>query len=73
MPKYNHPDILNLIDPKLDQKIRNSCIRALWEFMSDQTDRKYKAKVTYLATLYHLSFSRIEDIIQKDFGDEGEG
>ena len=58
-----HKDILNLIDDKLDQKIRNIKIKTTWDVMSSWTDIKYKDKIQHLMKEYHLSFSRIEDII----------
>ena len=67
-----HKDILNLIDDKIDQKIRNEKIRVTWAVMGEWTKMKYRDKVQALMRDYHLSFSRIEDLIKKDFGeDEG--
>ena len=37
---------------------------------SHLTDLKYKDKIQELMKEYHLGYSRIEDIIQKDFGEE---
>ena len=58
-----HKDLLNLIDDKLDQKIRNIKIKTTWEVMSNWTGLRYKDKIQHLMKEYHLSFSRIEDII----------
>ncbi len=37
--KLKHPDILNLIDEKLDQKIRNVKIRTVWNVLKSLTKK----------------------------------
>ena len=58
-----HIDILSMIDDKLDMKIRDEKIRTTWDVMSHWTKLKYKEKIQYLMSEYHLSLSRIEDIV----------
>ena len=64
--KMKHPDILNLIDDKLDQKIRNVKIRTLWDYMKNWTDIGYGKRIEYLMDQYHLSYSHIETIIKQE-------
>ena len=64
--KAKHPDILNLIDDKLEQKIRNVKIRTSWDVMSDWKHINYKQKIEYLMERYHLSLKRIESIIKEE-------
>ena len=61
-----HPDILNLIDEKLDQKIRNVKIRATWDYMKNWTDIMYAARIQSLMEQFHLSYQRIEQIIKEE-------
>ena len=61
-----HPDILNLIDEKLDQKIRNVKIRATWDYMKNWTDISYTARIQSLMDQFHLSYQRIEAIIKEE-------
>ena len=61
--KMKHPDILNLIDDKLDLKIRDVKIRTIWDVMKRWTDVGYTARIQHLMAEFHLSYSRIEDII----------
>ena len=63
-----HPDILNLIDDKLDQKIRNVKIRTIWDYMKRWTDVRYTARIQRLMEEYHLSYQRIEQIIKEEEG-----
>ena len=65
-----HKAILNYIDDKIDQKIRNEKIRVSWDVMGNFTKLKYTEKIHALMKEYHLSYGRIETIIQKDFGEE---
>ena len=58
--KLKHPDILNLIDEKLDQKIRNVKIRILWDYMKSWTDIRCKARIQTLIDQSHLSYKLIE-------------
>ena len=60
-----HKDILNLIDDKLEQKIRNVKIRTLWEYMKNWTEVKYSARIQSLMDQFHLSYKRIEQIVQE--------
>ena len=60
-----HKDILTLIDDKLDMKIRNIKIRTIYQAMDKWTDFTYREKMNYLSNEFHLSHSRIEDIIQE--------
>ena len=64
--KLKHPDVLNLIDDKLDQKIRNVKIKTAWEVMKRWTDVGYVKRVETLMEEYHLSYSRIESIIKEE-------
>ena len=61
-----HPDILNLIDEKLDQKIRNVKIRATWDYMKNWTDIRYAARIQVLMDQFHLSYQRIEQVIKEE-------
>ena len=61
-----HKDILNLIDDKLDQKIRNVKIRTLWDYMKNWTDIGYVTRVQHLMDEFHLSYQRIEQIIKEE-------
>ena len=58
---------MHLIDDKIDQKIRNEKIRVSWDVLGNFTKLKYKEKIHTLMQEYHLSYSRIEDLIKKDF------
>ena len=62
---HKHPDILNLIDDKLDMKIRNVKIRTTWDVMKAWTDITYTARIQHLMAAYHLSYQRIESILRK--------
>ena len=64
--KMKHPDILNLIDEKLDQKIRNVKIRATWDYMKNWTDIRYGARIQSLMEQFHLSYGHIETIIREE-------
>ena len=64
--EFKHKHILELIDDKLEQKIRNIKIQTAWRVMSDLTDTKYKTKIKILMEQHHLSYSRIEDIINME-------
>ena len=59
-----HKDILNLIDDKLDQKIRDEKIRILWDYMENWTEVKYVKRIEYLMDQFHLSYKRIEAIVR---------
>ncbi len=61
-----HPDILNLIDDKLDQKNRNVKIRTLWDYMKNFTDIRYGERIQQLMDEFHLSYKRIEQIIKEE-------
>lgn len=61
-----HKDILQHIDGKLDQKIRNIKIKTLWEYMTNWTDVKYRVKIERLMEQFHLSYKRIEQIIKEE-------
>ena len=64
--KLKHPDVLNLIDAKLDQKIRNVKIKTAWEVMKRWTDVGYVKRVETLMDQFHLSYQRIEQIIKEE-------
>ena len=64
--KMKHPDILNLIDDKLEQKIRNVKIRTIWDVMKGWTKITYKARIQHLMSEFHLSYKRIEAIIKEE-------
>ena len=64
--KTKHHDILNLIDEKLEQKIRNVKIRTIWDVMKNWTDVGYVTRIQHLMDEFHLSYSRIEDIINME-------
>ena len=51
---------------KIDEEVRNALIVNSWELLSAFTGIKYKDKIQYLMEQYHLSYSRIEDIINLD-------
>ena len=55
-----------LIDDKLDQKIRNVKVRTIWDVMKQWTDVGYTARIQHLMDEFHLSYSRIEDIINME-------
>ena len=61
-----HPDILNIIDDKLEQKIRNIKIRTLWDYMKNWTTVGYTKRIEYLMDNFHLSYSHIETIIKQE-------
>ena len=61
-----HPDILNLLDDMLEQKIRNVKIRTTWEVMKDWTSVRYTKRIELLMERYHLSYSHIETIIRQE-------
>ena len=61
-----HPDILSIIDDKLDQKIRNIKIRTVWDYMKAWTDVPYTKRIEHLMSEYHLSFKSIEAIVHKE-------
>ena len=63
---FKHKHILEYIDDKLDQKIRNVKIQTTWRVLSSMTDVSYKEKIHMLMKEYFLSFSRIEDIINME-------
>ena len=52
--KMKHPDILNLIDDKLEQKIRNVKIRTIWDVMKRWTEISYTARIQHLMDKFHL-------------------
>jgi len=58
--------ILNLIDEKLEQKIRNVKIRTIWDMMKRWTDVGYIPRIQHLMDEFHLSYSRIEQIIKEE-------
>tara|TARA_B100000315_G_C14570757_1_gene585349 strand:+ start:2435 stop:2635 length:201 start_codon:yes stop_codon:yes gene_type:complete len=64
--KTKHPDILNIIDDKLDMKIRNVKIQTSWHVMGHWTKLRYTEKIQALMDEFHLSYGRIEDIIQEE-------
>ena len=64
--KFKHPDVLNLIDDKLDQKIRNVKIKTAWEVMKRWTEVGYVKRIETLMEEYHLSYSRIESILKEE-------
>ena len=51
---------------KLDEEVRNALIVNSWDLLSAFTKISYKEKIQYLMETYHLSYSRIEDIIVLD-------
>ena len=51
---YKHPDVLNLIDDKLDQKIRNVKIKTAWEVMKRWTQVGYVKRVESLMEQFDL-------------------
>ena len=66
-----HPDILSLIDEKLDQKIRNVKIRTVWNVLKSLTKKGlvrfgYSTRIQHLMDQFHLSYSRIEAIIKEE-------
>ena len=56
----------NKLQQKIDEEVRNALIVNSWEMLSHFTKIKYKDKIQYLMDQYHLSYSRIEDIINMD-------
>lgn len=61
-----HKDILEGIDAKLEQKIRNVKIQTIWKTMKAWTDVSYTKRVEHLMKQFHLSYGRIEDIIYEE-------
>ena len=59
-----HPDLLNAIDDKIEMKIRNVKIQTYWHTMGRWTKLSYRQKIQFLMDEFHLSHSRIEDIIE---------
>ena len=59
-----HPDILTLIDDKLDQKIRNVKIRTIWDVMKRWTEVNYTARIQHLMDEFHLSYQHIERLLR---------
>ena len=51
---------------KLDEEVRNALIVNSWELLTAFTKIERKEKIQYLMETYHLSYSRIEDIITLD-------
>ena len=51
---------------KLDEEVRNALIVNSWHILSAFTKIERKEKIQYLMETYHLSYSRIEDIIVLD-------
>ena len=51
---------------KLDEEVRNALIVNSWHLLSAFTKIERKEKIQYLMETYHLSYSRIEDIITLD-------
>ena len=51
---------------KLDEEVRNALIVNSWDLLSAFTKIERKEKIQYLMEQYHLSYSRIEDIIALD-------
>ena len=64
--KTKHPDILHMIDDKLDQKIRNVKIRTIWDVMKNWTSVGYTARIEHLMKEFHLSYKSIEAIIKEE-------
>jgi hypothetical protein len=54
------------LQKKIDEEVRNALIINAWELLSAFTKVKYKDKIQLLMDRYHLSYSRIEDIINMD-------
>ena len=61
-----HKDILEVIDGKLEQKIRNVKIKTIWDVMKAWTDVSYTKRVEHLMKEFHLSYGRIENIIYEE-------
>ena len=61
----------NKLLDKLDIEVRNAKIVVFWDVMSRRIKLSYKEKVHALVEEYHLSYSRVEDIIQENFREEG--
>ena len=60
----------NKLLDKLDIEIRNAKIVVSWEILAMFTELSYDEKIKYLAGEYYLSYSRVEAIIQPNFGEE---
>ena len=58
--KMKHPDILSLIDEKLEQKIRNVKIRTIWDVMKRWTDVGYTSRIQHLMDEFHLSYKGLK-------------
>ena len=67
--KHKGFNVDKLMD-RLDIEIRNAKIVVSWDVMGNMTKLSYKQKVHALMEEYHLSYSRVEDIIQENFGEE---
>jgi len=61
-----HKDILEGIDAKLEQKIRDVKIQTMWDVMKTWTDISYTKRVEHLMKEFHLSYGRIENIIYEE-------
>jgi hypothetical protein len=57
---------INKLHEKIDVAVRNAEICTIWHTLGLVTDMKYKEKQEFLSNEYHLSKSRIEDIIREN-------
>ena len=61
----------NKLLDKLDIEVRNTKIVVSWDVMTRLTKLSYKKKIEALMKEYYLRYSRVEDIIQENFAEEG--
>jgi hypothetical protein len=59
------------VEKRIDEEVRNALIVNTWDLLTGFTEVKYKDKIQYLMDRHHLSYSRIEDIINLDKDEKG--
>jgi len=59
------------VEKRIDEEVRNALIVNTWDLLTGFTSVKYKDKIQYLMDRHHLSYSRIEDIINLDKDEKG--
>ena len=57
---------INKLHEKIDIAVRNAEICTIWHTLGLATEMSYKEKLSFLSNEYHLSNSRIENIIQEN-------
>jgi len=59
------------VEKRIDEEVRNALIVNTWDLLTGFTEVKYKDKIQHLMDQHHLSYSRIEDIINLDKDKKG--